>query len=197
MDAFREMGAYVDEVDLTKIDDGYKGGPARKLRKTFVEGLKSAKKNSIPSLICVDEGDMLVEKNKNKLDDNYYSGLIRTGKQYIGNKGGLIVIISTNLSKKSFDDALTRGGRLKKVYVPRPKKEKIKEAWKKFIQDDFKLSFNPKPTEEFYDTLTHLIVENEKIVRIAKRRNRMILKYLIELVLHKIINIRSLALLIL
>ncbi len=162
MDAFREMGAYVDEVDLTKIDDGYKGGPARKLRKTFVEGLKSAKKNSIPSLICVDEGDMLVEKNKNKLDDNYYSGLIRTGKQYIGNKGGLIVIISTNLSKKSFDDALTRGGRLKKVYVPRPKKEKIKEAWKKFIQDDFKLSFNPKPTEEFYDTLTHLIVENEK-----------------------------------
>lgn len=160
--AFRELGAYVDEVDLSKIDDGYKGGPARRLSKIFVDALKAAKKNSIPSLICVDEGDMLVEKKDKTFDDNYYSGLIRTGKQYIGNKGGLIVIISTNLTKKSFDDALTRGGRLKKVYVPRPKREKLKEAWKKFIEVDFKLKFSEKLNDDFYLILSNLVYENEK-----------------------------------
>ena len=112
----------------------YVGQFAKNLEEQIQTALSEAQKRGKPSFLCFDEGSILAQNAGEGADSvsKHYQEAIDVLKRYIGNDRNLVVAISTNLLSESFEDALTREGRLTSFFIGYPDIEQRKRMWKYF-----------------------------------------------------------------
>lgn len=102
--------------------------------------MQEAKKRKKPSFLSFDEGSILVQhaSEDSLYESKHYQEALDTLKRYVGNERGLVIGVSTNMLKKSFENALTREGRLTPFFIGLPDTEQRKSMWKYFA-DAYKI----------------------------------------------------------
>ncbi|MBI4980744.1 AAA family ATPase [Candidatus Woesearchaeota archaeon] len=138
MDALGEVytraGAYSEAVSLAQINSSYVGEFARSLETVIKRATEKAKLRGKPSLVCIDEGSVLVTKAEDgaRTVSKHYQEAIDVLKRYVGNERGIVLVIATNELPDSFEEALTREGRLTSCFVGYPEREERRKMWQHF-----------------------------------------------------------------
>jgi len=131
---YQASGAYAREVPVSSINSHFVGQFAKNLEEQIQAALREAQRRGKPSFLYFDEGSILAQKAADGADSvsKHYQEAIDVMKRYIGNDRNLVVAISTNLLSESFEDALTREGRLTSFFIGYPETEQRKRMWKHF-----------------------------------------------------------------
>ena len=84
-----------------------------------------------------DEASILAEKAGKGAESvsKHYQEALDTLKRYIGNHRNLVIALSTNLLSESFEDALTREGRLTSYFIDYPNLEQRARMWRHFARE--------------------------------------------------------------
>lgn len=136
---FEEVLGYKWEI-VTMSDlmsNQYVGGFSRSIKEQiFQPAIEYIQQNRKPYFVFVDEATSLLERG----DDRYewIKEGIETMKSFINRKlyPGIIVCLASNMERSKMDDALTREGRLKAIYIPLPSRERSLSLWK-FVNSEF------------------------------------------------------------
>jgi SpoVK/Ycf46/Vps4 family AAA+-type ATPase len=141
-DVYKASGAYAKEISVTSITSKWVGEFAQNLETEIKKTLQEAEKRGKPSFIFFDEGSILAQNatEGSTSVSKHYQEAIDVLKRYVGNNRNLVVAISTNLLSESFEDALTREGRLTTYFIGHPDEEQRKRMWKYFIKEKGVLS---------------------------------------------------------
>ncbi len=133
-DIYQACGAYAQEVPVSSINSSFISQLATNLEARIVAALDEATKRAKPSFLFFDEGSILVQNASEGASSSakHYQEAMDVLKRYIGNEKNLVVAISTNLLSESFEDALTREGRLTSFFIGYPDSEQRKRMWKHF-----------------------------------------------------------------
>lgn len=120
------LGAYVPKNEQNEVlktsevgDTKYVGAYQDYFGPIFAESIREARRRGIPSLICIDEGDIFVENPENNKNP-HASDLINFFKAYVGNHKEFIVVLSTNVLKENLNPIAVRRGRISTVEIPLP-----------------------------------------------------------------------------
>lgn len=114
------------------LSNQYVGGLATNVsQKIFGPAISLVKKHRTPCFVYIDEATDLLRKAGNSGDGNWRAQGIEAMKSFINKSRypGIIVCLATNLEKNEFDDALTRDGRLQKIYLGLPNFDRCKQVW--------------------------------------------------------------------
>ncbi len=162
-DTYENTGAYVEVIDLSKIESPFVSETQNRLSRALSNCNEEAFKRQKASLLCIDEGTNFVVDPRDgaRSTAKYYQGILDTWKRHIGNNRETVICIATNEMPESFDDALTRAGRLTVLYVAYPTPQKKSEMFGYFIplfvtngEDNIPLLI---PNEEELDYFASLI----------------------------------------
>lgn len=137
-------GAYAKEISTSAINSPFVSQFARNLEAEIKEALSQSNKRKKPSLLYFDEGTILTQNPGEGANTvaKHYQEATDVLKRYIGNERNLVVGISTNLLAESFEDALTREGRLTSFFIGYPDAEQRRRMWKHFAGKYAVLSLN-------------------------------------------------------
>ncbi|MBI2110421.1 ATP-binding protein [Candidatus Woesearchaeota archaeon] len=136
-EVYRKTGAYTREVAISSVNTPLVGQFAKNLEEHIQMALREAAVRGMPSFLYFDEGSILVQDAGEGTYgvSKHYQEAIDVLKRYIGNDRNLVVGISTNLLPESFEDALTRDGRLTTFFIGYPDVEQRKRMWKHFTSE--------------------------------------------------------------
>jgi len=135
-DVFYNFGAYAKEISTSQIDSAYVSEFPKNLEKEITTALSQAQKRGKPSFLMFDEGSIITQKADLGASSTakHYQQAIEVLKRYIGNERNLIVGISTNQVYESFEEALTRDGRVTSYFIPPLNEEQKTRMWRFFSQ---------------------------------------------------------------
>ena len=133
-DVYRACGAYAKELSESSLSSPYVSMFAKNIEHEFILALKEAKERGKPSFLGFDEASALAQDPSEGANtvSKLYQETLDVMKRYIGNQRTVVVGISTNLSPDSFDEALTREGRLTSFLIDYPDAEQRKRMLKYF-----------------------------------------------------------------
>lgn len=140
MDALGEVytraGAYSEAVSLAQINSSYVGEFARNLEAVLNRAVSEAKRRQKPSLVRIDEGSVLVTRAEDgaRTVSKHYQEAIDVLKRYVGNNRNIVLAIATNELLDSFEEALTREGRLTSCFVGYPERNERRKMWQHFAK---------------------------------------------------------------
>src|SRR3989338_3879502 len=145
---YQASGAYAREVPVSSINSHFVGQFAKNLEEQIQAALREAQRRGKPSFLYFDEGSILAQKAADGADSvsKHYQEAIDVMKRYIGNDRNLVVAISTNLLSESFEDALTREGRLTSFFIGYPDIEQRKRMWKHFAGENKVIALTDEQT---------------------------------------------------
>ncbi len=133
---YQNAGAYSKEVSAANTNSKWVGEFAKNLETEIKTALKQADKTKKPSLLVFDEGSIMAQKASEGAESvaKHYQEAMDVLKRYVGNDRRLVLAISTNLLPESFEDALTREGRLTSYFIGYPDTEQRKKMWSYFTK---------------------------------------------------------------
>ena len=139
-------GSYAKEISTSAINSSFVSHLARNLEAEIKEALSQSSKRNKPSLLYFDEGSILAQNPEEGANTvaKHYQEAMDVLKRYIGNERNLVVGISTNLLAESFEEALTREGRLTSFFIGYPNVEQRRRMWRHFAGKYAILSLNNK-----------------------------------------------------
>lgn len=131
---YQATGAYAKEISVAEVNSKGVGDFAKNLEKEIKIALREAQQRGKPSFLYFDEASILAEKAAQGAESvsKHYQEALDTLKRYIGNQRNLVIALSTNLLSESFEDALTREGRLTSYFVDHPNPEQRAKMWRHF-----------------------------------------------------------------
>ena len=134
---YQATGAYAKEVSVAEVNSKYVGDFAKNLEHEIQVALREAQLRKKPSFIYFDEASALAEKAGRGAESvaKHYQEALDTLKRYIGNYRNLVIAISTNLLSESFEEALTREGRLTSYFIDYPNLEQRARIWTHFARE--------------------------------------------------------------
>ncbi len=134
VEVYERAGAHSSDKSLSQINSCFVGQFAQNLEDVLETALQQAKARKKPSFISFDEGSTLVQTAEDGAASvsKHYQEAIDVLKKYIGNYRELVLSVSTNLLPESFEDALTREGRLTSFLIDYPQKEERMRLWQHF-----------------------------------------------------------------
>ncbi len=137
VNVYRALGAYANDISVSSINSAFVGEFARRLEGQIQMGLGEAQRRKKPSFLSFDEGSILAQNAMEGASSvsKHYQEAIDVMKRYIGNERSLVVGISTNVLPESFEDALTREGRLTAIFIGYPDTEQRQSMWKHFANE--------------------------------------------------------------
>ncbi|MBI2549459.1 ATP-binding protein [Candidatus Woesearchaeota archaeon] len=132
---YQATGAYSKEVSVAEVNSKWVGDFAKNLESEIKIALREAQQRQKPSFLYFDEASILAEKAGRGAESvsKHYQEPLDTLKRYIGNYRSLVIALSTNLLSESFEDALTREGRLTSYFVDYPNPEQRARMWQHFV----------------------------------------------------------------
>ncbi len=141
---YEELGFNTHQEEIGEmLSNQYVGGLATNVtKKIFGPAISKIKKNRKPCFIYIDEATDLLRKSSGSESDSGWRGQgIEAMKSFINRSRypGIIVCLATNLEKENFDEALTRSGRLQKVYIGLPNYERCVQIWN-YVNDSILFS---------------------------------------------------------
>ncbi len=133
---YRAAGAFARDVSVSSINSAFVGSLAGNLESYIVMALEKSNITKKPSFLSFDEASVLAQNaaEGSTSVSKHYQEAIDVLKRYVGYERNLVVAISTNLLSESFEDALTREGRLTSFFIGYPKAEQRKRMWKHFAE---------------------------------------------------------------
>ncbi len=133
-DVYQESGAYAKKLSVSSIGSPYIQQFAKNLEEQIQIALEEAQGRGKPSFLYFDEGTILAQNAAEGAthSSKHYQEAIDVLKRYVGNEKNLVIAISTNLLSESFEEALTREGRLTTFFIGYPDLEQRKRMWKHF-----------------------------------------------------------------
>ena len=136
VEVYERAEAYSSDESLARINSCFVGKFAQNLEEVLQRALNEARARKKPSFISFDEGSTLVQVAEDGAASvsKHYQEAIDVLKKYIGNYRELVLSVSTNLLPESFEDALTREGRLTSFLIDYPQKEERMNLWKHFLK---------------------------------------------------------------
>jgi SpoVK/Ycf46/Vps4 family AAA+-type ATPase len=140
MDALGEVytraGAYSEAVSLAQINSSYVSEFARNLERVLERAVSEASRRKKPSLVRIDEGSALVTRAEDgaRSVSKHYQEAIDVLKRYVGNNRNVVLVIATNELPDSFEEALTREGRLTSCFVGYPERNERRRMWQHFAK---------------------------------------------------------------
>ena len=158
MDALGEVytraGAYSEAVSLAQINSSYVGEFARNLEKVLERAVSEASRRKKPSLVRIDEGSVLVTRAEDGATtvSKHYQEAIDVLKRYVGNNRNIVLIIATNELPDSFEEALTREGRLTSCFVGYPERNERRRMWQHFAKQYKLLELGEEQAYQLADT---------------------------------------------
>ena len=116
----------------------------------FGPAIEIVKRRRVPCFIFIDEATDLLRNTSNEGDSGWRRQGIEAMKSFINRSKypGIVVCLATNLDRNEFDDALTRTGRLEKIYIGLPNYERCLELWQYINKTYFEERFNQEQLEE-------------------------------------------------
>ena len=134
---YEASNAYSKEISVSSVMSSYVGQFAKNLEDQIKIAIGEAETRRKPSFLYFDEGSTLAQSAEEGASSvsKHYQEAIDVMKRYIGNDRRLVVAISTNLLSESFEDALTREGRLTSFFIGYPDAEQRKRMWKHFSNE--------------------------------------------------------------
>ncbi len=135
-DVYESSGAYSKEISLSEIGSPFVGQFARNLETEIQTALDDAEIRRRPSFLFFDEGSNLAQNAAEGASSvsKHYQEAIDVLKRYLGNNRNLVIAISTNGLPESFEQALTREGRLTSFFIGYPDVEQRKRMWQHFTR---------------------------------------------------------------
>ncbi len=133
-DVYQTTGAYAKDISVSSLNSMWVNQFARNLEEQIQIALQEAKRRGKPSFLYFDEGSILAQNASEGAasSSKHYQEAIDVLKRYVGNERNLVIAISTNLLSESFEDALTREGRLTTFFIGYPGTEQRKRMWQYF-----------------------------------------------------------------
>lgn len=133
---YSTMGAYAKEISVSAIHSAFVGQFAQNIEKELQLALAEAKRTKKPSFLFFDEGSILAQNAAEGAASvsKHYQEVADVMKRYIGNEKMLVIGISTNMLSESFEEALTREGRLTSFFIGYPDTEQKKRMWAYFSE---------------------------------------------------------------
>jgi len=134
-EVYSRAEAYSTDKSFAQINSHFVNDFAQNLEKVLEVALVEAKKRKKPSFVSFDEASILVQAAEEGAEtfSKGYQEAIDILKRYIGNYRELVLSVSTNLSPDSFEEALTREGRLATFFIDYPKVEERARLWQHFL----------------------------------------------------------------
>jgi len=138
MNALKEVytraGAYAKSVALSQINSKYVGDFAKSLEEIMNRASVYANSKGKPSIVLIDEASVLVQRAEEGSTSvaKHYQEAIDVLKRYIGNNRNIILVLSTNELPTSFEEALTREGRLTSQIIDYPRMKQRSDMWQYF-----------------------------------------------------------------
>ncbi len=135
IEVYRRAGAYARDESASRLNSAFVGQFAINLEDVINEAIGEAKRRNKHSFVSFDEGSSIVQQalyGSNSVG-KHYQETIDVLKRYVGNSKEFVIAISTNTLHESFEEALTREGRLTAFFIPYPEKEQIKRMWNHFL----------------------------------------------------------------
>ncbi|MCA9486034.1 AAA family ATPase [Candidatus Woesearchaeota archaeon] len=143
---FEKIGGHVKKKKLGDITS-YKNDSAQAVQRWYVGGSvpgadgrnayepgceEIALKNSVPSLLIVDEAKELIKKPGFSQTTQDFSDALEMFKAHIGNKDvqNVITMMAANIEASEVDDALTRDLRLDLYYIGKLDEGQLASLWK-------------------------------------------------------------------
>ncbi|MBI1969352.1 ATP-binding protein [Candidatus Woesearchaeota archaeon] len=135
-EVYRRAGAYAREVSTAQINTMWVGQFAKNLEEEITKAIREGERRGKPSFLYFDEGSILAQAASEGAASvsKHYQEAIDVLKRYVGNNRHIVLGISTNLLPESFEEALTREGRLTAYFIPFPSQEQRKRMWKHFAK---------------------------------------------------------------
>ena len=137
-EVYSRAGSYSESVSFARLNSEYVGRFAKNLEDKIIAAKEEARRRGRPSFLLFDEADILIENAAKgaKTVSKHYQEAISVLKRYIGNdqQRDVIIAISTNGLPESFEEALTREGRLTTYFIGYPDKEQKTRMWQYFTQ---------------------------------------------------------------
>ncbi len=140
MDALGEVytraGAYSEAISLAQTNSHYVGQFAYNIEAVLNRAVSEANRRRKPSLVRVDEGSVLVTRAEDGATSvsKHYQEAIDVLKRYVGNNRNIVLAIANNELPDSFEEALTREGRLTSCFVGYPAREERRKMWQHFAK---------------------------------------------------------------
>ena len=149
---YEELGFGVHKSEVGDVfSNPHVGGLATNVANTiFGPAIAKVKSKRVPCFIFVDEATELLRNIGNEGDSGWRGQGIEAMKSFINRSKypGIIVCLATNLERTEFDDALTRTGRLEKIYIGLPNYERCLELWQYINRTYFEGRFNKEQLDE-------------------------------------------------
>ena len=135
-EVYEASGAYAREISTSSVNSMWVGQFAKNLEAEIQQALNEAKQRRKPSFLYFDEGSILAQKAEEGASSvsKHYQEAIDVLKRYLGNERNLVIAISTNQLLESFEEALTREGRMTTFFIGYPDVEQRKRMWKHFAE---------------------------------------------------------------
>jgi SpoVK/Ycf46/Vps4 family AAA+-type ATPase len=148
-EVYERAGAYAKEISTSAINSSLVGQLAKNLEGEIKTALNEAQRRGKPAFLCFDEGSIIAEKASEGATSvaKHYAEALDVLKRYVGNYRELVLGIATNVLRESFEDALTREGRLTAYFVGYPREEERKRMWKHFADRYDIISLNDEQAE--------------------------------------------------
>jgi len=148
-EVYKRSGAYAKEVSVSEINSKWIGEFSNNLENEIKKALNEVKKRKKPSFLAFDEGSILAQSASEGATSvsKHYQEAIDVLKRYVGNDPNIVLGISTNLLDASFEQALTREGRLRSYFIGYPDLEQRKRMWKYFTRKYGVLELKDKDAE--------------------------------------------------
>ena len=146
------LGFGVHKVEAARVfSSPYVGGLARNVANmVFGPAIQIVKNRKVPCFIFIDEATDLLRNTSNEGDSGWRRQGIEAMKSFINRSKypGIVVCLATNLERNEFDDALTRTGRLEKIYIGLPNYERCLELWQYINRTYFEARFKKEQLDE-------------------------------------------------
>ena len=145
------------------LSNQYVGGLATNVsQRIFGPAISLVKQYRVPCFVYIDEATDLLRKGRSEGDSGWRTQGIEAMKSFINRSRypGIIVCLATNLEKSEFDDALTRDGRLYKIYLGLPNFKRCEKVWE---YTNEKILFNEKNKSKRFN-----ITQIEDLANICK-----------------------------
>ncbi len=138
VEVYKKCGAYTREIKMSAIDSMWASVLAKNLDDIIQYAIKQAGRRRKPSFLLLDEGARLAQDTtpanpaNDKSSINHYQEGMDVLHNYLGNQRNLVMGMSSNLTPRSFHEALIREGRLAAFYIGYPNTEQRMKMWKYF-----------------------------------------------------------------
>lgn len=149
---YSNAGAYSKQVSSSQLNTAYVGEYAKRLENELLEAVNEARKRGKPSFVSFDEGSTLVQVAEDGAFSvaKHYQEAVDVLKRYLGNYRELVMGVSTNFLPESFEDALTREGRLTTYFIGYPDRKQRKRMWEHFLTTNCWNRMGGISQEQFY-----------------------------------------------